>query len=118
MNKKVTVQVPNYTREYQGGKEVTFFVIHVQAGGNKWELKRRYSEFDALRKNLMETHGNIPTLPGKSLFSMKTADQFDKRRFGLESFLKKCVDRQDLFSNQQFVEFMKVNGAPGTPQIR
>ena len=109
MNKKAEVQIPNYTKEYQGGKEVTFYIVHVQCGGNKWEFKRRYNEFATLRADLTETHGNIPNMPGKTLWGLKNADQFDKRRFGLENFLKKCVERQDFFSNSKFVEFMKVN---------
>jgi hypothetical protein len=105
----IAAKVTSYVKEFIQGKETTFYVLKLKSGKSSWELKKRYSEFDALRIELLENHGNIPDMPGKSLFSLKRTDQFEKRRAGLEVFIQKCVDRQDLYSNQAFVEFLKVS---------
>jgi len=104
----IEASIPNYVKEFIQGKETTFYVINLKANKNKWELKKRYSEFATLRTELMEQHGNIPDMPRKTMFSLKRTDQFESRKNGLEIFLQKCVARQDLYSNEAFVEFLKV----------
>lgn len=105
----IQIQLPEYVTEYQRGKEVVLYVIEVNVNGTKWEIKKRYSEFAELRQDLLQNNGNIPSMPGKTIFRLKRADQINKRRNGLETFLKKIVDRKDLYGNERFLEFLKVS---------
>lgn len=104
----IEIQIPEYVTEYQRGSEVVLFVIKVNVNGTKWELKKRYSEFSDLRTDLLQNNGNIPSMPGKTLFKLKRPEQINKRKDGLEQFLKKIVDRKDLYGNEAFLGFLKV----------
>lgn len=45
--------MPGYKEAYKDGKSVVFFNMVIQSrGNNKWELDKRYSEFDSLDKVL------------------------------------------------------------------
>jgi len=105
----IQLSLPEHLNEILGGKEVTFFVIKVKCDGQQWELKRRYNEFAELKKELALNHGGLPSMPGKTLFKIRKDDFLEKRRSGLESFLKKLMDRQDIFGNEQFLDFLKVS---------
>ena len=49
-------------------------MVTVQRKDTKWELKRRYREFELMNKELKKFYQNIPALPGKSLFNLTTRD--------------------------------------------
>lgn len=55
-------------------------------------IRKRYSEFDDLRENLVKTFPNfeaaVPPLPPKSVISKFRPRFLDKRRSGLQYFLK------------------------------
>jgi hypothetical protein len=87
----IKLSVPEYKNELQGGKQVTFYVIKVKCDGNKWDLKRRYNEFAELKKDLAANHGNLPPMPGKTLWKINKEDFIEKRRRGLENFLQKLI---------------------------
>ena len=76
MNKNVTatmtIDVPSFTERKDGASNVVFYnvVIGFQKNNKSWTLQKRYSEFDALDKNLKDIHPNMPTLPGKTLFKL------------------------------------------------
>lgn len=105
----IQIQIPEYVVEFQRGKEAVFYVIKINVDGTKWELKKRYSEFSDLRSDLLVNNGNIPVMPGKTIFRLKRPDQINKRRDGLELFLQKIVGRKDLYGNERFLEFLKVS---------
>ena len=84
---KIELSIPKHTNDLIGGKEVTYYVIKVKCEGNKWDMKRRYNEFAVLKKDLATNHGNLPSMPGKTLWKIKKDDFLEKRRSGLEIFL-------------------------------
>jgi PX domain len=86
-NRKITLTVPEYKNETIGGKEVTLYIIKVECDGGEWELKRRYNEFDDLKKDLAKNHGGLPEMPGKTLWKVSQDDFLDKRKAGLQNFL-------------------------------
>lgn len=45
-------------------------MIKVNCDGKKWDVYRRYNEFDVLKEDLSKKHGGLPSMPGKSLFVM------------------------------------------------
>jgi hypothetical protein len=55
-------------------------------------IRKRYSEFDDFRKRLVQTFPNfeaaVPTLPPKSVISKLRPSFLDKRKAGLQYFLK------------------------------
>lgn len=55
-------------------------------------IRKRYSEFDALRQRLMRSFPNfdaaVPSLPPKSVISKFRPKFLEKRRAGLQYFLK------------------------------
>ncbi len=108
-NHKRTLAIPETKNETIGGKEVTLYLIKVECDGHEWELKRRYNEFDDLKKDLAKNHGGLPEMPGKTLWKVSQDEFIEKRRKGLETFLQKLVMRQDMYSNELFLEFLKVS---------
>jgi hypothetical protein len=107
-NRKIVLTIPDFKKETVEGKEVTLYVIKVECDGQEWELKRRYNEFDDLKKDLAKNHGGLPEMPGKTLWKVNQEDFLERRKKGLESFLQKLVIRQDMYSNELFLQFLKV----------
>ena len=60
--------------------------------GGDMNIRKRYSEFDDLRQKLVQTFPNfeaaVPPLPPKSLISRFRPPFLEKRRAGLQYFLK------------------------------
>ena len=63
--------------------------------GSYINIRKRYSEFDDFRKRLVQTFPNfeaaVPALPPKSLLSKFQPRFLEKRRVGLEYFLKYVI---------------------------
>lgn len=47
-------------------------------------------------------------MPGKSLFVIDQQQFLEKRKVGLESFMRKLVERQDVYANEVFLHFLNV----------
>jgi hypothetical protein len=73
-----------------GGWETDPFVSGTQ--GSRINIRKRYSEFDDLRKKLVKTFPNfeaaVPALPPKSVLKRYHPRFLEKRRAGLQYFLK------------------------------
>ncbi|XP_043959013.1 sorting nexin-11 isoform X1 [Gambusia affinis] len=72
-------------------------------------VRRRYSEFEWLRKKLQKNAGLVPVpdLPGKSFFSFNNEDFLEKRRRGLQIFLDKVVNTTVCLSDSQLHLFLQ-----------
>jgi len=103
------VTIPKYFDEMVNGKSKQFYEIHLSVNGNEWDVKKRYSDFADLHKKLKANHGNIPTIPGKTIFAIKKDTEKEKRRAAFESFLQGIIERDDIRSNEDFNEFIEVN---------
>jgi len=75
---------------------------------NKWTLRKRYSDFEDLHKSLKITYNHLPGLPGKSLFALKKDADIDKRRLGLDVYIKELVKRADVYADPHFAKFLEV----------
>lgn len=62
------MDLPEYTEKVEAGKPVVFYKIIVRLGKRKWELQKRYSQFDKLDADLKGKYPKIPKLPGKTFF--------------------------------------------------
>lgn len=72
-------------------------------------VRRRYSEFVWLKKNLQKNSGLVPVpdLPGKSLFSFSNEEFLEKRRKGLQFFLDKVLHMTVCLSDSQLHLFLQ-----------
>lgn len=71
--------------------------------GSYMSICKRYSEFDDLRRRLMQTFPNfkaaMPELPPKSVISKFRPRFLERRRAGLQYFLKYAYDTQSALSS-------------------
>jgi PX domain len=88
---------------------VVYYSVKISLLGKKWELKKRYREFDALHSALLEAHGSVPSLPAKTMGMITSTNDIILRKEELNQYLKKCVDFFDLFNDEAFVAFLEVN---------
>ena len=65
-------------KKIDGGKNsVVFYKVQVNftKKNKKWFLSKRYSEFDALNKQLVEIYPNMPVLPSKTFFKLSSEQE-------------------------------------------
>jgi regulator of vacuolar morphogenesis len=77
-----------YEDRVDAGKPAVFYKIEVKLGKRKWELWKRYSQFDKLDADLRSKYPKLPTLPGKTFFKLKANDDIKKRREELHNYLQ------------------------------
>ena len=107
----IMVDISDFQEKYISGKVVTFYTVNVydNFSRKKWTLSKRYSEFEALHKNLSKLFPNVPTIPGKSFFKIKSSDALTKRKNHLESFLHQCVNRKDIMASDYIKDFLELD---------
>ena len=104
------MEVPEFERTLdERGNEVVYFKIHVALGRRKWVLEKRYSNFDDLDKVMRLKHANLPKLPAKTYFKLKTNEQIDARRASLHTYLQEIVNRLDMRTNSAFRQFLEID---------
>lgn len=83
------MELPLYEEKMENGKPVVFYKIDVGLGPSrrKWELWKRYSQFDKLDSDLRSKYPSLPKLPGKTFFKLKANDDIKKRREELHNYL-------------------------------
>ncbi|KAK1780567.1 Phox homologous domain-containing protein [Copromyces sp. CBS 386.78] len=90
------VDIVDYILVNGGTANIGAFVvwnIRVETlNGSRMNIRKRYSEFDGLRKRLVQTFPNfeaaVPPLPPKSILHRFQPKFLEKRRAGLQYFLK------------------------------
>lgn len=89
--------------------EVVYYTINCTFNEKNWELQKRYKEFSKLNKILKTNNGNIPEFPGKTMLPVKKDPEIEKRRLALENYLTALCQRNDIFANPAFVEFLELD---------
>jgi len=89
---KIEARVTRTVNELEAGmlrneKIVTKFVIGVEQLGFKWEVARRYSEFDKFHELLSLQWADLPPLPPKFLFVQECTD-IAARMLDLDGYLR------------------------------
>lgn len=83
--------------------------VHLEYGSNcKWVVKHRFSEFDNLNSVLKIHYGNLPALPKKTLFPVKSNDDINTRSNGLSYYVTELVKRSDVYANSNFNTFFDI----------
>lgn len=71
---------------------VTFYVILVKVGSVSWTVEHRFSDFVSLHETLVTDHCvNKDILPPKKLIGKRDPAFVEKRRCGLESYIRSVV---------------------------
>lgn len=109
MERNAKVKIPTFHNLIEGNKEVTFYKVEITLNGAKWTIDKRFNEFHTLNESLKPSHGNLPSLPGKTLLPVKKLEDIDKRRDGLEKFMQGLTERLDVYANKTFVHFLDLD---------
>jgi hypothetical protein len=102
------MQIKVYSFTKDDKSQVVYYMIRISLLGKKWELKKRYREFDLLQTALLEAHGSVPSLPAKTMGMIFSNNDIILRKEELNQYLKKCIDYFDLFNDEAFVSFLEV----------
>ena len=106
----IAISIKSFSDRHVEKKVVTFYDLEITSNitQNSWMLSKRYNEFKALHSSLSKIYINLPSIPGTTLFKMTSTEQLNKRKFALEKFLQACVQRKDIFLNQEFRNFLEL----------
>jgi hypothetical protein len=91
--------------------QVVKYTVTGQDSEGKFEVQRRFKEFDALHKTLNERWPGcyIPTIPEKA-FDNKEEMFVEVRRSLLERFLRECAKYEFLVESKEFKIFSRTVG--------
>eukprot|EP00038_Savillea_parva_P007589 m.171191 g.171191 ORF g.171191 m.171191 type:complete len:1061 (-) comp13345_c0_seq1:363-3545(-) len=111
-----SVRIPRFHfREGQaGGRAYVQYEVRITCRGEDWKVFRRYSQFEALHKELLRRVGKAALLgvelPGKGgLFANKKTEAFLKeRKLALEQYLTNVIQRLYNFNRSPFYKTDKV----------
>jgi len=85
--------------------------IVLQCGESKWEVTKRFSEFDGLLQNLTQSrYAGLPKLPSKTLLGSPTDTAFiEERKEQLRLILNDLIFRPDTRTSQQLRQFLAMD---------
>lgn len=98
---KVVVAEPQETKRRFGMPYTTYSITVTPAIQDITSVRRRYSDFVWLRKQLVDTFPGmfIPPLPPKSLLGNKKEKFIEERQRGLQEFMDRLIERNQCFIN-------------------
>jgi WD40 repeat protein len=106
----IGISLKSFSEKYIDKKTVTFYDLEITSHitQKSWILPKRYNEFKALHNSLSKIYLNLPPIPGTTFFKITSTEQLNKRKSDLEKFLRECVQRKDVFLNQEFRQFLEL----------
>ena len=106
----LSIQIIEYTEKHIDNSPVIFYRIKVTDHFNKnsWIIEKRYNDFVSLQKKLQQNFQDVPKLPGKTFFRVSDFVDIKKRKDGLQIFLRTCIERKDIFANEDFKLFIEL----------
>ncbi len=96
-------------KKIDGGKNnVVFYkmIVGFSKNNKKWFIMKRYSDFDALQKQVKDIYPNLPVLPAKTFFKLSDQKYIEERRKTLNSYIKALVNRKDMRTCSAFRKFI------------
>jgi len=92
--------------------EFTSYHFGVSDGRYKWDIKKRYSDFASLDKELTKRFPKVmlavSSLPGKTAIGSMSPSLINARQKALDLYLKELVARADLANSSLVVDFLEV----------
>ena len=80
------------------------YTITLKTNKKKWEIKKRFNDFDELNSNLQKINTkNLPKLPQKAFF--KNKDFHEERVSKLQKYLTTLLLREDIYSIDLIFDF-------------
>ena len=106
----LSIQIIEYTEKHIDNSPVIFYRIKITDHFNKnsWIIEKRYNDFVSLQKKLLQNFTDVPKLPGKTFFRVSDFADIKKRKDGLQIFLRSCIERKDIFANEDFKLFLEL----------
>ena len=106
----IGISLKSFSEKYIDKKTVTFYDLEINSHITQysWILTNRYNEFKSLHNSLSKIYLNLPPIPGTTFFKITSTEQLNKRKSDLEKFLRECVQRKDVFLNQEFRQFLEL----------
>lgn len=106
----MTVTVTHYTTLEGGEKPYVVYHILCVADVSRWEVLRRYSEFEKLDKILSHKkhRSHAGKLPSKILFGNMSATQLQKRMQGLQIYLDTILSEEGSFEDEDISNFLEI----------
>ena len=106
----LSIQIIEYTEKHIDNSPVIFYRIKTtdHFNNNSWIIEKRYNDFVTLQKKLVQNFPDVPKLPGKTFFRVSDFADIKKRKDGLQSFLRSCIERKDIFANEDFKIFLEL----------
>ena len=89
-------------------KPVIFYQVQVHSNEKSWIVEHRYSEFDDLLNSLKKTFTDLPPLPPKTAFKLKSEGGILIRKQGLDKFIKELIKRPEVLNHTLVCDFLKV----------
>lgn len=106
--RQLDASITGWKLDYVSGKQKVFYDISINFSGNKWEVRKRFSEFDDLQRALQLHFSNLPLLPKKTLFKLKKPADIEKRKIKLEVYVREIIRREEFYANDNFINFFEV----------
>jgi len=93
-----------------GKTTFVLFDIAVNCGSKSWIIRRRFSEFVSVRKELVKVCKDLPTLPKTWLPIVDPTDKafIEQRRLKLNGFLRGCTANHAVCRSSEFLRFLVI----------
>lgn len=87
--------------------QYTEYKIILKTNKKKWEINKRYNDFDQLNSNLIKANiRNLPKLPQKAIF--KSKDFISERKTKLQKYMTILLLRDDIYSIDLIFDFIEL----------
>ncbi|CAG9333454.1 unnamed protein product [Blepharisma stoltei] len=92
----------------KGHIEYTIIVTD-NISGERWSMRRRYSQIRQLHQILKNFSSQVPKFPPKKIFGNKNKEFLETRKKGLEDYLISIANNHELGQSAYFKDFIRPN---------
>lgn len=111
-NRSPTLDLKGKVTEYESYGDIVYYVCCFKTGEEfdaaSWAIKKRYSDFVTLQKNLSVKYSDLPELPAATWFKVKEANQLEDRKKLLNDYLQTLCKKESLSTDADFHAFINL----------
>ncbi|CAI2366253.1 unnamed protein product [Moneuplotes crassus] len=97
---------------YEQHGNATYYVCSFNRGEGEerssWEVRKRFSEFKELNKNLLIKHSDLPELPSTTWFKVKDTNALESRKKSLNDYLQTLCKKEEVETDNDFHNFINL----------